>query len=243
MMIQPLKFTKAQALGNDFVIIEGHPQPAAMIQKIAHRRLGVGCDQVIFYQRISERHVAVQFYNADGSQAGACGNGSRALAKLVCPDGEVTLKTQDRELQCVVCGETITIDMGNCRLDISHTHGSLDASFWILADIGNPHRIAFVDRLDAYDLEDVAKPFPHENVSLAQFTDKGIHLMTWERGAGYTGACGTAACAVAAAAIHFGQISPVVVSQSGGELSIAVVEGRIQMSGTAEIVFVGDLTL
>ena len=68
-------------------------------------------------------------------------------------------------------------------------------------------------------------------------------MMTWERGAGYTGACGTAACAVAAAAIHFGQISPVVVSQSGGELSIAVVEGRIQMSGTAEIVFVGDLTL
>lgn len=242
-MTQPLKFTKAQALGNDFVIIEGAPQPTAMIQKIAHRRLGIGCDQVIFYQRASERQVSVQFYNADGSQAGACGNGSRALARLVCPEGEVILKTQDRELHCAVEKEIVTIDMGVCCIDASHAHGSLDASFWILADMGNPHRIAFVDRLDAYDLESVARPFANENVSLAQVTDNGIHLMTWERGAGYTGACGTAACAVAAAAIHFGQTSPVVVSQSGGDLSIAVVEGRVQMSGTAEIVFMGELTL
>lgn len=242
-MTHLLKFTKAQALGNDFVIIDGQGQSRAIIQKIAHRRLGVGCDQVIFYQKISERNVNVQFYNADGSEAGACGNGSRALAKLLCSDGEITLKTQDRDLHCVVQKEIITIDMGVCRIDASHGHGSLDSSFWILADVGNPHRIAFVDRLDAYDLEAVAKPYLHENVSLAQVTDTGVRLMTWERGAGYTGACGTAACAVAAAAIHFGQESPVLVSQSGGDLTITVSDGRVHMSGTAEIVFVGEFIL
>ncbi|MBX3457879.1 MAG: diaminopimelate epimerase [Candidatus Paracaedibacteraceae bacterium] len=240
MMTQPLKFTKAQALGNDFVILEGQPQPIGVIQKLAHRRLGVGCDQVIFYQKIFERNVNIQFYNADGSVAGACGNGSRALAKLLCSDGKIILKTQDRDLHCVVQKEIITIDMGVCRIDASHGHGSLDSSFWILADVGNPHRIAFVDRLDAYDLEAVAKPYPHENVSLAQMTDTGVRLMTWERGSGYTGACGTAACAVAAAAIHFGQESAVLVSQSGGDLTITVSDGRVYMSGTAEIVFVGE---
>lgn len=239
-MTQPLKFTKAQALGNDFVIIEGKPLSADIIQKIAHRRFGVGCDQVIFYQPAFDHQVSVQFYNADGTEAGACGNGSRALAKLLCPDGNITLKTQDRELQCVVKKEIITIDMGECRIDDSHAYGSLDSSFWILADMGNPHRIAFIDRLDAYDLESVAKPFPDENVSLAQVADTGIHLITWERGAGYTGACGTAACAVAAAAIHFGRTSPVMVSQHGGDLTIAATDGRIHMSGTAEIVFVGE---
>lgn len=239
-MTQPLKFIKAQALGNDFVIIEGDPQPTGVIQKLAHRRLGVGCDQVIFYQRLSERNVNVQFYNADGSVAGACGNGSRALAKLLRGDGEITLKTQDRELNCIVQKEVVTIDMGRCRIDATHAHGSVDSSFWILVDIGNPHRIAFVDRLDAYDLEAVAKPFPDENVSLAQVADNGIHLITWERGAGYTGACGTAACAVAAAAIHFGQTSPVVISQSGGDLIIAVNDERVHMSGTAEIIFAGE---
>lgn len=238
-----IKFTKMQALGNDFVVIEGVALPSELIRKVAHRRLGVGCDQIIFYQKKSDSNVDVQFYNSDGTVAGACGNGSRALALLLCQDGRITLKTQDRELPCVVQGDKITVDMGICEIDASHDHGSLDASFWIMASIGNPHRIAFVDRLESYDIDLVGKSFPTENVSLAQVTDSGIVVKTYERGAGYTGACGTAACAVAAIAMKYGQSSPVIIQQQGGNLTIAVEGDRIQMSGTAEIVFVGEITL
>lgn len=235
-----LKFTKAQALGNDFVIIEGQPVTSTLIQRIAHRRLGVGCDQVIFYQKQSEAIVNVQFYNADGTEAGACGNGSRALALLLCQGEHIVLQTRDRELSCTVKDGMVTVDMGACRIDRSHQHGYLDSSFWILADIGNPHRVAFVDQLDCYDLQAVAEPYPYENVSLAQMTEQGIKLVTWERGAGYTGACGTAACAVAAAAIHFGQTSPVLLQQQGGDLTISLENDRILMQGTAEVVFSGE---
>ena len=241
-MMQTLNFAKAQALGNDFVILEGSPLSSAVIQKLAHRRFGVGCDQVVFYQKQSD-HVRVQFYNADGSEAGACGNGSRALALLLCPQGSLTLKTRDRELHCVTKDKIVTVDMGECHIDSSHAHGNLDSSFWIFADVGNPHRIAFVDQIDRYDLQAVAKPYPQDNVSLAQVTESGINLVTWERGAGYTGACGTAACAVAAVAIHYGQENPVVVSQSGGDLTIHMNDGRVHMSGTAEIVFLGEIIL
>lgn len=242
-MINNIKFTKSQALGNDFVIINSSPLPTGVIKKLAHRRLGIGCDQVIFYQTVSDDLVTVQFYNADGLGAGACGNGSRALALLLQRDGKITLRTLDRELVCEVHQNKVTINMGRCEIDSSYKYGKLDSVFWILANIGNPHRVVFVDHLTSYDLELVAKPYPDDNVSMAEIFGQKINLKTWERGAGYTGACGSAACAVAAIAMKFGQVGPIVVSQAGGDLTIDQHADDIFMTGTAEIVFSGEFSL
>jgi diaminopimelate epimerase len=50
----PVKFTKMHGAGNDFVMIDTHqpaPQAAARdIRRIADRRLGVGCDQVLLVE-------------------------------------------------------------------------------------------------------------------------------------------------------------------------------------------------
>ena len=75
-------------LGNDFVIIETLTQPLSLdsrlIQSIADRRLGIGCDQVLVLSKSTNNaDFNYSIYNADGSEAAHCGNGARCLAKFI----------------------------------------------------------------------------------------------------------------------------------------------------------------
>ena len=98
-----LPFVKMHGLGNDFVILDarlGQPAvslasgiPASLIRAIAHRRFGIGCDQVILMTTVNEKRyndkkaqpatVNLHFYNADGSSASACGNGTCCASALL----------------------------------------------------------------------------------------------------------------------------------------------------------------
>ena len=70
-------FVKMHCLGNDFVIlITGQDFSTNTIQYIAHRRLGIGCDQVVALNH-QEDLWKIRFWNRDGSKALACGNGTR----------------------------------------------------------------------------------------------------------------------------------------------------------------------
>ena len=85
----PIPFLKMHGLGNDFVIVDDRAGkldlPAERVRTIAHRQLGVGCDQLIVLEKPSERDadVFMRIYNPDGSEAGACGNATRCVASLV----------------------------------------------------------------------------------------------------------------------------------------------------------------
>ena len=82
-------FKKMHGLGNDFVIVDarGNPfQPSpAQAQRIADRHFGVGCDQLIVLETPTDddAQVFMRIYNADGSQAEACGNATRCVARLM----------------------------------------------------------------------------------------------------------------------------------------------------------------
>ena len=82
-----LDFHKMQGLGNDFVILDRRSGKlslsAAQIQRVADRRLGVGCDQILCLEASGRADVFMRVYNADGSEVGACGNGTRAVARLI----------------------------------------------------------------------------------------------------------------------------------------------------------------
>lgn len=250
-----IPFVKAQALGNDFVIIEQPPLPPHQICHIAHRRLGIGCDQVIFFQRqVLPNEIAVQFYNPDGSEAEACGNGSRAVISLLAQAtthlSDIKLKTSNRTLTCQYDHGIATITMGAASLtEIEVPLLPSQHSPWGAVDIGNPHLIAFVEEIDHLDIEAIGRQLEHHptfpqrvNVSIAQLRPEHIALKTWERGAGYTGACGTAACATAALA-HQRQLiqSPIKIKQLGGDLDIVVTADGIQMAGPATVVFKGEI--
>ena len=72
-------------LGNDFIIFDNIKNPiihdSKFINKISNRRIGIGCDQVLIIENtITPENFQIKMYNSDGSETGACGNGTRCVA-------------------------------------------------------------------------------------------------------------------------------------------------------------------
>ena len=57
----------------------------SQIQKMANRRLGVGFDQLLVIENPKNNiiHFHFRIFNADGSEAGQCGNGARCIARFI----------------------------------------------------------------------------------------------------------------------------------------------------------------
>ncbi len=252
-----LSFTKAHGLGNDFVLINQkdlqEPLTSDFVKWISDRRYGIGCDQVLVYGSIQvfEKTVSAEclFFNADGSQAEACGNGTRCLVKLLQQnhpeETSFFIKTSAGELEAFIKEEDVFVKM---PVPVFSTV-IIEGKSFLTVSIGNPHLIDFVDDLNACDIASRGAELEHRplfpnriNVSFATIkSDKKIDLKVWERGSGLTMACGTGACAVAVAAIHQGLcISPVVVNQPGGDLEITW-DDHVWMKGEASIVFKGKV--
>ena len=118
-----LRFRKMHGLGNDFVVIDARagaePMTPALARALGDRHRGVGFDQLVVLERDGTADAAVTFWNADGSQAGACGNASRCVADLLMREsGEqrVTLRTAFGVLPgWREADGRITVDMGAPR--------------------------------------------------------------------------------------------------------------------------------
>ncbi|MEE8329964.1 MAG: diaminopimelate epimerase [Thermodesulfovibrionia bacterium] len=82
-----MSFTKMQALGNDFILIDGRK---AVINKLSRRakplcdrRFGIGADQMLLLIDSKKADYRMRIFNADGSEVEMCGNGIRCLAKYI----------------------------------------------------------------------------------------------------------------------------------------------------------------
>ena len=86
-------------LGNDFVLLDAISQKfnlnEANIRKIAHRKFGIGCDQLLIAESPSQEDVDFRYriFNSDGSEVEQCGNGARCFAQFV---RRVGLTNKDR---------------------------------------------------------------------------------------------------------------------------------------------------
>src|SRR3954463_12568803 len=80
-------FLKMNGLGNDFVVVEARSAPfapsAAEVRAIAHRETGIGCDQLFSIESGEGSDAKVRFWNADGEEVSACGNGTRCVGWLL----------------------------------------------------------------------------------------------------------------------------------------------------------------
>ena len=82
-------FVKMHGLGNDFVVFDARMRPLTLTESqilaLADRRRGVGFDQLVLIEKpqTSDATARIRFFNSDGSEAGACGNGTRCLAALL----------------------------------------------------------------------------------------------------------------------------------------------------------------
>jgi diaminopimelate epimerase len=264
-------FLKMHGLGNDFVVLDCRRGGVALgaddIRALADRRTGIGCDQLIRLEppRDPVARVFMRIYNADGSEAEACGNATRCIAALVhreTGDPRVCIETAARLLEAEAQHDgNIAVDMGPARtrwreiplahaMDTDHVEvalGPLAAP--VCTNIGNPHATFFVDNAGAVDLARLGPALEHHalfpqraNIGVAAIRDRrNIRLRVWERGAGITPACGSGACAAVVAAHRRGLADRrAAVELDGGTLLIAWRDdGHVIMTGPAKLSFEG----
>ena len=262
-----LPFTKMHGLGNDFVVIDVRAHPLVMTEPlaraIADRRTGVGCDQLILIGESATADVKMRIFNQDGSEVEACGNATRCVPLFVGRD--VLIETKAGLLRAGRDGDLVGVDMGEPhfgweQIPLAYAMDTLampasweDLPVPAAVNVGNPHVIFFLDDPDAIDMARLGPLieqdplFPERvNVSFAKIESPDhIRLTVWERGAGFTRACGTGACATAVAAIRRKLVGgPVRVSLPGGDLVIDWAPGgTITMTGPATHVFEGRIDL
>ena len=259
------KAFKMDGLGNDFVIIDNRTDEIKLssdqITKICNRSF-IGCDQLIIMNHSEESDADLIFYNSDGSESGACGNGTRCVAYLISEENnkkEIILRTKsgvlnskilDKNLVETVIGIPktewkeipISQKMDTKNLNLKITDNNKNEYFGGTAvNVGNPHAIFFVDKLENFNLKDIGpdleinKLFPDRcNITLAEIKDsKKIFVKVWERGAGLTKACGSAACATAFASKINGLTgNEVDIEFELGNLSISINKNNsIKMKG------------
>jgi diaminopimelate epimerase len=268
-------FLKMNGLGNDFVVIETLTAPfspnADEVRAIADRTNGVGCDQLIVIEKAEGADARVRFWNADGEEVSACGNGTRCVGWLVMQSSgkdEAVIETKAGRLIATRAGERlVSVDMGEPRLEWdqiplaeARDTRALDVALYPDADLmappgcvsmGNPHVVFFVPDVDAVPIAkagpaiEVHPLFPeHVNVGFAQIkASDRIRLRVWERGAGLTKACGTGACAALVAAARRELTGRhATLELDGGELHIEWRDnGHVIMTGPAAVDFAGEL--
>ena len=224
-----IKAFKMDGLGNDFVIIDNRQRITELskeqIVKICDRNF-IGCDQLILIENDNNADAQLKFFNSDGGESGACGNGTRCVADLISKEKNkktITLTTQSGNLKSVILGNNlVTTEIGGAKtkwneIPLSEELNTLNLNIKIddiknnehyggtAINVGNPHVIFFVDEIESFDIKKIGpqienhKIFPEKcNVTIAKVIDKNlIKVKVWERGAGLTKACGTAACATA----------------------------------------------
>jgi diaminopimelate epimerase len=275
-----VSFSKYEGLGNDFILVDGSTVPALtppLAKALCDRHFGIGADGVLVTGLNADRPF-MHVINADGSEPEMCGNGLRCVALYLVQRGLVQAPTFEidtdagvHEVSVAVHGEAghVRVVMRPASLaagDVLHAvEGEfLDHPFEVdgtplsfsMVSMGNPHAVTFdpvADRVDALGprIERDPRFRAGANVGFASLRDPDvIDLRVWERGCGFTLACGTGACAAAVAAVETGRASrgrPITVHLPGGALSIRVGErtaartAPVEMTGPARRVFDGQI--
>lgn len=227
-----LPFVKMHGLGNDFVVVDARDGAAVvtsdLARAIADRHRGVGFDQMIVIESPADRGADVffRFYNSDGSEAGACGNGTRCVADRVMAErgaDHLAIETIAGALEATRKQDgRVTVDMGPARLDWREIPlaeacdtNSVPLVLGPLANpvatsMGNPHATFFVPDVSKIDLAALGPQLEHHrifpqraNIGVAQIlSPERMRLRVWERGTGITLACGSGACAAGVAAMR-----------------------------------------
>ncbi len=262
-----LPFMKMHGAGNDFVVIDsrgrGAVTTAALARALGDRNRGVGFDQLAEIRDVDGADFALDFWNSDGSRAGACGNATRCVADYVMAGAgleAVSLVTARGGLQAVRQADgRVSVNMGQPVLDwdgiplaraVDVLHLPL-AGDPVAVGMGNPHCVTFMDDAKAVDLVGLGPVMEHDplfpertNVEFAAVIGPdALRLRVWERGTGVTLACGSGACATAVAANLRGLTGrQVALHMDGGLLEADWREDGVWLTGPVARVFDGVLS-
>lgn len=262
-----LRFMKMHGAGNDFVVIDSRGREAMMTAALARalgdRNRGVGFDQLAEITDAAGAEFGLDFWNNDGSRAGACGNATRCVSDYVMTGlgrEAVTLVTARGGLRAERREDgRVWVNMGQPQLSWAEVPLARQADLLHLpmpgdpagVGMGNPHCVFFVPDAGAVDLAGVGLGLEHDalfpertNVEFASLIGPDLlRMRVWERGAGITLACGSGACATAVVAHLRGLTGRQVgLKMDGGMLQVDWREDGVWLSGPVAHVFDGWLS-
>lgn len=265
-----LRFVKAHACGNDFLIVDepvDEDRHSRVARILCERNTGVGADGVEYLTLGDNGGYAIRLFNADGSEGEISGNGTRCVAAFLAQDDdadEFSIRTQAGVRRCRIIERDsprylISTEMGVPSLK-AHTvtlkDGTSIAGFDVW--VGNPHFVAFVDapnfecfgrRWQQVGSEICVHPdFPKgTNVEFVRVMDTDrIQFRIFERGVGPTLSSGTGSSASAVASMETrGTARRLTVVAEGGKQTVEWPQKNAQLllTGPAEIVAQGECLL
>ncbi|MDF9798187.1 diaminopimelate epimerase [Catalinimonas alkaloidigena] len=253
-----MHFYKYQGTGNDFVMIDNRegkfPQhDEKLIQRLCHRKFGIGADGLILLQDHDEYDFEMIYYNADATTS-MCGNGSRCAVHLAHHLGMIGKHSQfyaeDGFHEARIEGEQIHIRM----VDVV---GIEEVESGYFMNTGTRHYVRFVEDLTDYDVMGVGKKIRyHEafvpqgtNASFVEMKGDEVHMRIYEKGVeNETLSSGTGVTAVALTVAKVkGLASPITINTQGGILQVSFRQLKdnfytdIYMIGPAVMVFEGTV--
>lgn len=215
----------------------------ALIPKICHRRLGIGADGFIMAEASARADIRMRYFNQDGSEAPMCGNGIRTFARYISEEGLLAKKAFQVETLAGIMAVTIdkayteiSVDLGAPRYELSpheakgsgavtlHAQG-MDFELELLF-LGTLHAVVFsgieIQEEQAFALchHDF---FPGaSNVNFVEVVNREhLKVRTYERGVGFTLACGTGSAAAQTIARARGLTEETVsIETDGGSLKV-----------------------
>lgn len=261
-----LPFLKMHGAGNDFVILDSRGRSARVTPDLARavgdRHRGVGFDQLAEIRDGLDSDIELDFWNSDGSRAGACGNATRCVADRIMTDlgrDRLSIRTERGMLLAKRAGGRVWVNMGAPQLEWQEVPLARDLDVMglpldgapVAVGMGNPHAVHFVEDAEAVPLEQRGAAVEHDplfpeqtNVEFATISGPDrIRMRVWERGTGVTLACGSGACATAVAAHLKGLTArQVALDLDGGTLLVDWRDDGVWLSGPVAYVFEASLS-
>jgi diaminopimelate epimerase len=264
-----VNFAKMHGAGNDFLLFDGRAErslAAALppfVPRLCHRRFGVGADGVLLLLPEGEAVVRLLYWNADGSAAAFCANGTRCAARFAAERWgwrTMALRTGYAEVPAEVEGERVTLHLPPPTqvrpwLELAAAGTIVNARPMI---VGVPQLVVRVQWPDFWQhplepLAPVLRAHPDlgeggTNVNFVQVREGELSVRSWERGVeGETLSCGSGDVAAALVALAEGWASaPAPVRTASGRILMVEPEGAppmcpVCLSGPAEWVAEGTI--
>ncbi len=241
-----MTIAKYSANGNDFVIFHTFVERdrSRLAVELCHRQEGVGADGLIVLLPHDTLDFKWQFYNADGSEAAMCGNGSRAAAHYAYTHGlapaAMRFLTGAGEIAAEVRGDVVTSELTK---PVIHRDDIVEeGETWWLIDTGVPHLVALRDSVGDFDLSQARRlrETYDANVNIAAIEGDTLRVRTYERGVeDETLACGTgmAACFLRARKEGRAPQKMTVIPTGGESVELAVSGETLTLTGAVRHTF------
>ncbi len=275
-----LQFSKMQSAGTDYIVVDNRDGRVTCAEslcvQLCDRHYGVGGDGIALIERSEIADAKLRMFNRDGSPGGMAGGCLMLVGKYLRDKGIITGDEASIEAGADVKRVALNLSDGrvtSARVEMGapeflpekvpvslpgdrvierpHDFGGVEYAITCLS-LGNPHCVAFVERVDALELDAIgprfenAAIFPERvNASFARAVSRRmLKLRTHERGNGETLACGTGACAAAIAAVLSGRCDEgedIFVKMPGGDLIARYEHGRAWLTGETHLSFEGEI--